>query len=218
MHDTNSNIYAAVGANGPTSGGVGLNTNAAMRIVDTVPNSVKSSFNLDEEDEENSNKLTFESISLSGTYTESDMSKFGYVVVVLPSGITHPKMAKTEFNEDMNRVLLSVQMPQFLTNSFLLHKHTFPDGGVSLVGNEREVATNLRITTYNKLLDSIGYKRGGSPLWYHSTIVLPEPSCSKKFHSRKYLKCNKSGCLVLFIEYLIEASNFEEQEEEFDIL
>ena len=111
-----------------------------------------------------------------------------------------------------------VQMPSFLTNSFLLHKHTFEDEGAMLLGHEREVATNLRITTYNKLLDSIGFKRGGSPLWYRSTLALPEPSCSKKFASRKYLKCNKTDCLVLFIDYLIEASNFDEVEEEFKVL
>ena len=127
-------------------------------------------------------------------------------------------MVKTEFNEDLSQILLSVQMPSFLTNSFLLHKHTFPDEGTLLLGTEPEVASNLRITNFNKLLDSIGFKRGGSPLWYSSVINLPEPSCSKKFTSRKYLKCNKSGCLVLFIDYLIEASNFEEEEEEFQIL
>ena len=146
------------------------------------------------------------------------MSRVGYVVVVLPSGIVNPKMVKTEFNEDLSRINISVQMPSFRTNSFLLHKHTFPDEGTLLLGTEPEVSSNLRITNYNKLLDSIGFKRGGSPLWYNSTITLQEPSCSKKFASRKYLKCSTSGCLVLFIDYLIEASNFEEEEEEFKIL
>ena len=71
------------------------------------------------------NNLDFGPITtLSGTFTESDMSKFGYMVVVLPSGVTDPKMVKVEFNEELTRLNLMEQMPSFLTNSFLLHKHT----------------------------------------------------------------------------------------------
>ena len=170
------------------------------------------------EEDGDAGDLVFNPITLCGTFTESDMSKVGYGIVTLPSGITHPKMIKTEFNDDLSKIQLSVQMPMFLTNSFFLHKHTFLGEGNNLIGTEPEVTSNLRITNFNKLLDNIGFKRGGSPLWYTSVIELSAPSCSKKFTSRKYLKCNATGCLVLFIDYLIEASNFEEVEEEFDIL
>ena len=138
-------------------------------------------------------------------------------MVTLPSGVTSAKMVKAEFMEDLESLKLSVQMPVFLTNAFLLHKHTFPDNGTSLLGTEPEVVSNLRITCYNKLLNSIGYKRGGSQLWYQSTIALPEAASSKQM-KKKFLKCNTTGCLVLFIDYIIEASDFEEVDEEFDVL
>ena len=150
-------------------------------MVDKVPNSAsKTVFNL-EDDDMPRDGLTFDPIYLSGTFTESNMNKVGYLIITLPSGVTNTKMVKTEFNDDLTQVNLSVQMPAFLTNSFLLHKHTFPDDGMLLLGTEAEVSNNLRITTYNKLLDSIGYRRGGSHLWHTSIILLPQPSCSKKF-------------------------------------
>ena len=126
-------------------------------------------------------------------------------------------MIKTEFSEDLNKLLIKIEMPAFLTKAFSLLKHTFPDGGETLVGTEREVATNLRVTNYNKLLDSIGFKRGGSPLWYKSVVDLPEAACSKKLN-RKYLKDIKSGCMVLMVDYLIEASTFDDEDDEFELL
>ena len=116
-----------------------VNTESSgVRLVDKVPSSAtKSVYNIDDDTVQNPNSLTFEPITLSGTFTNSDMSRVGYLIITLPSGVTSTKSIKTEMNESFDKVSVKVQMPSFLTNSFLLHKHIFPDNGMLLLGTEQ---------------------------------------------------------------------------------
>ena len=214
-------------ANSNANSGTATEMAAMPKVVDKVPSSAgKSSTSTrsvlapdDTDDSEDDVSivmpvLSFVPIYTKGVITASDMSKMGFLNVNLPSGITDTDQVKDYFNELMTHYVIRVSMPTFLCNSFKLLRDTFPQGGKDLSGKEEVVHQNSRVTAYNKNLDSISH-RSGQPVWWKASIKLPLPATSRKPLRKKFLVCEKTNCLVLCLDYVIEDSNFLEEKQGF---
>ena len=69
--------------------------------------------------------LIWAPMTLMGTWVDDDMSRKQFVKIVLPAGLTDPSEVQIRITEDKEHLELKTALPEFLTESFSLHKHTF---------------------------------------------------------------------------------------------
>ena len=123
-------------------------------------------------------------MTLMGTWVDDDMSRKQFVKIVLPAGLTDPSEVQICITEDMEHLELKTALPEFLTESFSLHKHTF-DIDYRLL-TETQKKKNLRVSLYNSLLASMRTKEDDK-IWYTSIIDLPEAAANAEFIDKRFL-------------------------------
>ena len=81
----------------------------------TVPSSASKSVAGTHAAPEENDCLTFNPMSLMGSFTDHDMSKKQFVNVVLPSGTVSKKCVKVSMSDDLTSVVLMVLMPSLIS-------------------------------------------------------------------------------------------------------